>query len=187
MFCGEKMLGKERETIMTFHNLVFFKQTFVRYALRAKSIKDLTEAANKFIDGSVMLPPGNWKTDLLIPVAGAISEISRKKQLMRKFKHREGKDLWRIVRSKLLVIRMMKGLIQANVIKDQNEKVSEETTKEEKHHATTFFPRRGDCPTKTRFRKNSKWLSIFSVFTNNYIQPSFNVVQVFHSFKTLVR
>lgn len=99
-----------------------------------------------------MLPPGHWKAELLIPVAGAISEISRKKQLMRKFKYRDGKDLWRIVRSKLLVIRLMKELIQNNEIKEESEeKVVEETT-EEKKHAPSFFPRRGDCPDKTRLR-----------------------------------
>jgi hypothetical protein len=109
------------------------------------------------MDGSVLLPPGNWKPEVLIPVAGAISEISRKKQIMRKFKHREGKDLWRVLRAKLVVVSVMKGLVYQNGMQDRGN--GEEKAK--KISTAMSLPKRGDCPVKTRFRKICKPKIVF--------------------------
>ncbi|XP_028394886.1 anion exchange protein 3-like [Dendronephthya gigantea] len=130
---------------------LFKDRTFARYALRAKTSNDLIQAANMFVNGSVMLPPGNWKPELLIPVAGAISAISRKKHTLKKFKHREGKDLWRKLRAKLVVVSMMKGLVYHNGVKDL-ENTEELVTRS----GAMSLPRRGDCPVKTRFGKVSR-------------------------------
>ena len=100
-----------------------------------------------------MLPPGNWKPELLNPVAHAISAISRKKQIMRKFKHREGKDLWRTLRAKLMVISRMKGLVHDNSV--QNDENGEEVKKR-----SMSLPRRRDCPVKTIFRKVCKYFMV---------------------------
>ena len=117
---------------------------------------------------SVMLPPGNWKPELLIPVAGAISAISRKKQILRKFKHREGKDLWRVLRAKLVVVSMMKGLVHHNGVQDgdNGQEVVRKTSR------SMSLPRRGDCPVKTRFRKICKY------FIVGYIYVFYRDVQV---------
>lgn len=121
-----------------------------------------------FMKESVMLPPGNWKPELLIPVAGAISAISRKKQIMRKFKHREGKDLWRVLRAKLVVVSMMKGLVHHNGMQDgdNGQEVVRKTSR------SMSLPRRGDCPVKTRFRKICKY------FIVGYIYVFYRDVQV---------
>ncbi len=103
-----------------------------------------------------MLPPGNWKPELLIPVAGAISAISRKKQIMRKFKHREGKDLWRILRAKLVVVSMMKDLVYHNGTQDDENGEEKVRTRS----GAMSLPKRGDCPVKTRFRKICKYFTI---------------------------
>lgn len=121
-----------------------------------------------FMKESVMLPPGNWKPELLIPVAGAISAISRKKQILRKFKHREGKDLWRVLRAKLVVVSMMKGLVHHNGMQDgdNGQEVGRKTSR------SMSLPRRGDCPVKTRFRKICKY------FIVGYIYVFYRDVQV---------
>lgn len=121
-----------------------------------------------FMKESVMLPPGNWKPELLIPVAGAISAISRKKQILRKFKHREGKDLWRVLRAKLVVVSMMKGLVHHNGMQDgdNGQEVVRKTSR------SMSLPRRGDCPVKTRFRKICKY------FIVGYIYVFYRDVQV---------
>ena len=124
----------------------------MRHAQRAKTSKDLVEATNMFIEGSVMLPPGNWKPELLIPVAGAIAAISRKKQIMRKFKHREGRDLWRTLRAKLVVVATMKGLVSQNDVHDDHEEEIGEAIIT-RTSSSISLPKRGDCPVKTKFRK----------------------------------
>ena len=119
-----------------------------------------------FMEGSVMLPPGNWKPELLIPVAGAIAAISRKKQFMRKFKHREGKDLWRSLRSKLVVVATMKGLVSQNGAHDHENEIEEAITR---RSSSISLPKRGDCPVKTRFRKICKYFVVCcSFFTGAY-------------------
>ena len=128
----------------------------------------MAQASNMFMKESVMLPPGNWKPELLIPVAGAISAISRKKQILRKFKHREGKDLWRVLRAKLVVVSMMKGLVHHNGVQDgdNGQEVVRKTSR------SMSLPRRGDCPVKTRFRKICKY------FIVGYIYVFYRDVQV---------
>lgn len=125
-----------------------------------------------FVDGSVMLPPGNWKPELLIPVAGAISAISRKKQLMRKFKHREGKDLWRILRAKLIVVSMMKGLAHHPGNND-GDNAGEELRRRSR---AMSLPRRGDCPMKTKFRKICKCFIIWVLFHGFVCETPFNFI-----------
>lgn len=102
-----------------------------------------------------MLPPGNWQPELLVPVAEAISKITRKKHRMRKFRHRDGKHLWRIVRTKIFVISMMKGLVHTSELKDDGY-VETEVTQHEETMTPTYFPRRGDCPVKTKLCKLRK-------------------------------
>ena len=104
-----------------------------------------------FIDGSVMLPPGDWKPELLTPIAEAISGIARKKHSLRKFKHRNGKQLWRIVRTKIRVIAMMKSMVHSkNLLAEKNDE--DNTEKEQEIPSTkSLFPRRGDCPLMNKF------------------------------------
>lgn len=109
------------------------------------------------MEGSVMLPPGNWKPELLIPVAGAIAAISRKKQIMRKFKYREGRDLWRMLRAKLVVVATMKGLVSQNDTHDHENEIGEAIIR---RSSSISLPKRGDCPVKTRFRKNCKYFVV---------------------------
>ena len=124
---------------------------------QAKSCQEMTKAFFNFIDGSVMLPPGDWKPELLTPIAGAISAISRKKHALRKFKCRDGKQLWRIVRTKVRVIGMMKNLIQSKDIltmmadEDNTEKEQEIPT------ANNLFPKREDCPLMNKFCEIRKY------------------------------
>lgn len=117
---------------------------------------DLTNACFMFIDGSVMLPPGNWQPELLTPIAGAISEITRKKNFMRKFKHRDGKQLWRIVRTKIYVISMMKA--HSKTLKNSVDVEMKETS-HEVPNSPTYFPRRGDCPIRTKLCKLRKYIA----------------------------
>lgn len=118
---------------------------------QAKNCDDITKAFFMFIDGSVMLPPGDWKPELLTPIAGAISEIARKKHTLRKFKHRDGKHLWRIVRTKICVIAMMKNMVQSKNILP--EKIDEDKLEKEHEVPLTkgLFPRRLDCPLMNKF------------------------------------
>ena len=104
-----------------------------------------------FIDGSVMLPPGDWKPELLTPIAGAIAGIARKKHALRKFKHRDGKQLWRIVRTKICVIAMMKNMVHSK--NELPEKIDEDKIKKEHEVpiAKGLFPKRGDCPLMNKF------------------------------------
>ena len=109
-----------------------------------------------FIDGSVMLPPGDWKPELLTPIAEAISGIARKKLALRKFKHRDGKQLWKIVQTKIRVITMMKNLLQS---KDSLTEKKDEDIVENEHElpsAKSLFPKRGDCPLMNKFCAISK-------------------------------
>lgn len=104
-----------------------------------------------FIDGSVMLPPGDWKAELLAPIAGAISEIARRKHALRKFKHRDGKKLWRIVRHKIRVIAMMKDIVQSKGKLSENSDEQNIKNEDEVPSTTSLFPKRGDCPIMNKF------------------------------------
>ena len=98
-----------------------------------------------------MLPPGDWSPELLTPIAEAISGISRKKHALRKFKRRDGKQLWRIVQTKIRVITMMKNLVQRKDLLTEKEDEPIIEKELEIPSAKTLFPRRGDCPLKNKF------------------------------------
>lgn len=98
-----------------------------------------------------MLPPGDWKPELLIPIAGAISGIARKKHALRKFKHRDVKQLWRIVRTKVRVIAMMKDMVQSKHALLENKDEDHIEKEHEVSRPQVLFPRRGDCPLMNKF------------------------------------
>ena len=121
-----------------------------------------------FVDGTVMLPPGIWQPELLIPVAEAISKITWKKHLMQKFKHRDGKHLWRIVRTKVFVISMMKELLHGKELQGDGY-VETEVAPQEETMTPTYFPRRGDCKMKTKLCKRRKYIpKVISGFLHVY-------------------
>ncbi|XP_046846382.1 band 3 anion transport protein-like isoform X3 [Xenia sp. Carnegie-2017] len=128
------------------HNKVFRKALY-----QAKTFSDLSKAFSVFVDGSVMLPPGDWKAELLTPIAGAIAEITRKKYTLRKFKHRDGKKLWRIVRNRIQVIATMKNMLQNKDLNKINDANEEDDHSVEKNENVGLFPTRGDCPLKNKF------------------------------------
>lgn len=104
-----------------------------------------------------MLPPGDWKAELLTPIAGAIAEITRKKHALRKFKHRDGKKLWRIVRNRIQVIATMKNMLQnKDLNKTDDDANDEDDHSVEKNENIGLFPTRGDCPLKNKFCEISK-------------------------------
>ncbi|XP_028395702.1 band 3 anion transport protein-like isoform X2 [Dendronephthya gigantea] len=129
---------------------LFHDKAFRRCAYEAKTCQDITKAFFTFIDGSVMLPPGDWRPDLLTPIAEAISGITRKKNALRKFKHRDGKQLWRIVRTKIRVIAMMKNMVQSKhaLLENNDDHIEKE---HEVSSTQGLFPRRGDCPLMNKF------------------------------------
>lgn len=99
-----------------------------------------------------MLPPGDWKPELLTPIAGAISGITRKKHAMRNFKQRDGEQLWRIVRTKICVISMMKNTLHSkNLLPKKYDESNNE--KENEISSVNLFPRRRDCPLMNKFCK----------------------------------
>lgn len=71
--------------------LVFFCffQEFHKSAYKATERKDLLSAINEFLDCSIVLPPGDWERQALLPFRElkAKSEAIRRRQIRAKVKH----------------------------------------------------------------------------------------------------
>lgn len=62
-----------------------FSQSFQEMAYTAEEKQDLLDAINSFLDESIVLPPGEWDKETLLP----IMDMARKKKLAKKKKDEE--------------------------------------------------------------------------------------------------
>ena len=86
---GGAILSRETNYMDDFY--IFLRrcvlQTFQNIAYQADSRQDLLDAINDYLDDSIVLPPGNWDKNTLLPVM----EMARKRAL-RKEKSKKKED-----------------------------------------------------------------------------------------------
>jgi hypothetical protein len=61
-------------------------------AYQAMGREDLLSAINEFLDDSVVLPPGEWHRNTLLPIVALAKEKAMRKKAAKRDKEKEGKS-----------------------------------------------------------------------------------------------